>query len=302
MRICVFGAGSLGSAMGALLASHHDVTLVGRSANTSPIKSDGLVLQGAVTGTIRLDATDTIENLDPPDLLLIATKAYSTPSVIEVCDGWLGKDACVLTLQNGLGNLEMLRTWRGDKAFGGTTTMGSSLVRPGVVRIAGIGKTMVGSDRDARTAGAIASSFRAAGVPTIVRKDVFGQIWAKAIINASINPLTAILRVPNGELIKSQTLSRLMAEICAESELVAAESGVRLPAKSMYPLARYVAEETASNRSSMLRDVELGRRTEIAHINGRICRHGEAAGVPTPLNKALVSIVESIEAGTAEKG
>ncbi len=302
MRICVFGAGSLGSAIGALLAGHHEVTLVGRSVNVSPIKTGGLNLQGAVTGTVKMDARDSVEGIVPPDLLLITTKAYSTSSVIDACDGWLRDDTKVLTLQNGLGNLEMLRAWRGEMAFGGTTTMGSSLIEPGIVRIAGMGKTLVGSDLDPASARSIASAFRVAGISTAVRSGITGEIWAKAIVNASINPLTAILRVPNGDLVKSRTLSRLVAEICSECELVAAGSGVRLPVKSVYPRARSVAIETASNRSSMLRDIELGRKTEIAAINGQICRHGEEAGVPTPLNAMLVSVIESLEAGTAEKG
>lgn len=301
MKICVFGAGSLGSAIGGLLADHHDVTLVGRRINVDPIVQNGLNVQGVINKTVNLDASDSVQGLDPPELLLIVTKAYSTSSVVDACADWVHEDTMVLTLQNGLGNLEQLRAWRGQRAIGGTTTMGASLVMPGVVRIAGIGSTIIGSDMDPKAARSVVSAFESAGIPTTTRRDIHAQIWAKAIVNASINPLTAILRVPNGDLVRSRTLSRLMAEICFECEAVADASGVKLPWKSMYQRARSVARQTAGNRSSMLRDVELGRRTEIDSINGYLCRCGEEASIPTPLNEALVSIVKSLEAGTAEK-
>jgi 2-dehydropantoate 2-reductase len=301
MKICVFGAGSLGSAIGGLLADRHDVTLIGRRVNVDPIIMNGLRIEGVVSKMVRLDASDTVQGLDPPDLLLVVTKAYSTSSVVDACSSWIRDDTIVLTLQNGLGNLERLRAWRGGKAIGGTTTMGAFLVMPGVVRIAGMGRTIIGSDIDPKAARSVASALESAGMPATARRDIHSQIWAKAIVNASINPLTAILRVPNGDLVRSRTLSRLMADICSECEAVAAASGIKLPSKSMYQSARSVARQTAGNRSSMLRDIELGRRTEIDSINGYLCRCGEGAGVPTPLNYALVSIVKSLEAGTAEK-
>ena len=301
MKICVFGAGSLGSAIGGLLSDRHDLTLVGREVNISPILKDGLRLQGAVRRTVRIGASSTVEGLDTPDLLIVATKAHSTSSVVDACSGWIGDETRVLTLQNGLGNLEKLRSWRGDRAIGGTTTMGAYLVKPGVVRIAGMGRTIIGSDIDPAWARSIATSFRDAGVPATTRKDIYSEIWAKAIVNASINPITAILRVPNGDLVRSRTLSKLMADVISECEAVAEASGIALPVKSMYRRARAVAKETAGNRSSMLRDIELGRKTEIDSINGYLCRCGEAVAVPTPLNRALVSIVESLEAGTSEK-
>ncbi|UCE91636.1 MAG: 2-dehydropantoate 2-reductase [Methanobacteriota archaeon] len=301
MRICVFGAGSLGSAVGGMLASHHEVVLVGRKANVSPIAEDGLRIRGVVSRTVKLDASDSVKDFAPPDLLIVATKAYSTSSVVDACSGWISGDTKVLTLQNGLGNLEKLRAWRGDRAIGGTTTMGASLVAPGIVRIAGIGKTIVGSELDPNAASKVSSAFRSAGIPAVTRREIHSEIWAKAIVNASINPLTAILRIPNGDLIESRTLSRLMAEICSECESVAEASAITLPVKSMYRRARSVARETAGNRSSMLRDIELGRRTEIDCINGHLCRSGEVAGVPTPLNNALVSMIKSLEAGTSEK-
>lgn len=302
MRVCIFGAGSIGSCIGGLLAEDHEVTLVGRKANVEAIRSEGLNLHGAVERQVTLDAREYIADVPTPDLLIVTTKAYSTSAVIEACRDWVTDHTMTLTLQNGLGNLEQLRDWRGDMAIGGTTTMGASLVAPGKVQVAGLGRTILGSGENPKPAKALAAMFRVAGLPTGTKPDIQGEIWSKAIINASINPISAVLRVANGELIRSRVVSRLMSEICLECESVAAGYGITLPYKSMYARTRMVARQTASNRSSMLRDIELGRRTEIGNINGEICRIGTRMGVQTPLNTALVAMVESIEKHAAEKG
>jgi len=302
MRICVYGAGSLGSAIGGMLAEQHDVVLIGRTANVEAIQKSGLELRGIIKKKVEAEAYPSINGLAPPDLMLITTKSYNTMAVAEACRDWVTADTKVLTLQNGLGNIETLREWLGQSVFGGTTTMGASLVSPGIVQIAGVGRTIIGADIDRESAAYISSIFRKAGMPSAVAREIDGEIWAKAIVNASINPLTAVLRVANGALLESRTISRLMSEICLECESVANAAGIRLPVASVYRRARTVAQETAHNRSSMLRDIELGRKTEISSINGHICRVGARGGVATPLNRALVAMVESLESRPAEKG
>lgn len=295
MRICVFGAGSLGSALGALLAKSNDVTLVGRPAHVEAVRRRGLSIVGERRMKVHPQAFDGISGLAPPDLILVATKAYSTGTVIEGCRSWVSEDTMVLTLQNGLGNLEQLRGWVGCRAFGGTTTMGATMLRPGVVRIAGIGQTIVGSDADPDGASGISRAFRESGIPVRTSDNVHGEMWAKAIVNACINPLTAILRVPNGRLLSSPSMSRLVAEVCGECEQVARAIPVPLPGQSMVARVRKVARNTSKNTSSMLQDVIRGRKTEIREINGYICRIGDSMDVQTPLNDALVGMVESLE-------
>ncbi len=302
MRICVYGAGSLGSAIGGMLAEQHDVVLIGRAANVEAIQKGGLELRGVIQKKVAAEAYPSIDGLAPPDLMLITTKSYNTRAVVEACRGWTKADTKVLTLQNGLGNIETLREWLGPSAFGGATTMGASLVSPGIVKIAGVGRTVIGADIDRESAVCISSIFRKAGMPSSVATGIDGEIWTKTIVNASINPLTAVLRVTNGALLESRATSRLMSEICLECESVANAAGISLPVASVYRRARAVARETGPNRSSMLRDIELGRKTEIANINGHICLVGARVGVATPLNRALVAMVESLESPPAEKG
>ena len=302
MRICVYGAGSLGSAIGGMLADEHKVSFIGRPANVEAILKNGLTIRGAVSRTVAAEAYSTIEGVPPPELMLITTKSYNTRAVIDTCRSWVGEGTKVLTLQNGLGNLELIRGWKGRSAFGGTTTMGAVLEAPGIVRLSGVGKTVVGGDLDADSAEEISSLFSLAGIPSSVSADINGEIWAKAIVNASINPLTAILGVRNGVLLESAAVSRLMSDICHECQQVAEASGVTLPPPAPYERVQLVARQTSENRSSMLRDVELGRQTEIESINGFICRLGVKVGVPTPLNRSLLSMVQSLAYRPAEKG
>ena len=302
MRICVYGAGSLGSAIGGILADKHEISFIGRPANVEAILKNGLTIKGAFSRTVDAEAYSTIEGVRPPELMLITTKSYNTRAVMDACRNWVGEDTKVMTLQNGLGNLEILREWKGRSAFGGTTTMGAVLESPGIVRLSGVGKTVVGGDIDAESAEEISSLFRTAGIPSSVSTDINGEIWAKAIVNASINPITAILGVRNGALLESKVVSRLISDICHECERVAGAAGVSLPPPTPYERVQLVARETAENRSSMLRDVELGRQTEIESINGFICRFGVKEGVQTPLNRSLCSMVQSLAYRRAEKG
>ncbi|OGS42586.1 MAG: hypothetical protein A3K67_01650 [Euryarchaeota archaeon RBG_16_62_10] len=303
MQIAVFGAGSLGSALGGLLAYEHEVVLVGRKEHMGAVRRSGLRIVDDIRRIVKLEAVMSLRGRGDVDLLIVTTKAYDTKSAIDECKRWTGRHTRVLTLQNGLGNLELIRSWRGQLGFGGTTTMGATLLSPGVVRLSGFGRTVIGSDMDVREAGTIAKAFSSCGIPVSVTANIGGEIWAKAAVNACINPTTAVLRVRNGRLLESDSVMRLVRAVSVECEQVARAASVRLPCRPLFKKVVEVATETSENVSSMLRDIELGRRTEIEQINGGFCRVGDEQGVPTPMNKALTSMVRALEASTAkEKG
>jgi len=295
MRVLVFGAGALGSALGGILTRKHDVVLVGRKENMDAIARNGLSLSGEFELLHEVEAHESPDSIAPPDMILLTTKAYDTRSAVAALSGLPWDDPSVLTLQNGLGNMEVLRAWKGPKAFGGTITMGAQLVSPGHVKVSGLGRIVVGADMDEAGARKIADMFSGCGLTARVTKDIEAEIWAKALVNACINPVTAVLRVPNGRLLESETIVHLMSDICDECAAVAESVGVTLPEERMMDRVRSVAADTAANRSSMLRDIELGRRTEIGQLNGMICRIGSAHGVPTPLNRAMVAMVEAMQ-------
>jgi 2-dehydropantoate 2-reductase len=295
MRISIFGAGSLGSALGGLLAGTNEVTLIGRRPHVDEIRRNGLILVGDRTRSIRLKAAVNVSAVAPPELLIVTTKAYDTEEAVRICKPWIDKETMVLTLQNGLGNLEHLRAWKGSIAFGGTTTMGATLLSPGRVRVSGIGKIVVGADMNPTGAAMLARVFSNAGIPVKVMNDISREIWAKAVVSACINPITAVLRVPNGKLLDSPILSRFIREICQECVDVSCSEGIRMSSDSMYARVRTVARDTSRNLSSMLQDVQRGKRTEIGQINEAFCRTGEGNGISTPLNNALVAMICSLE-------
>jgi 2-dehydropantoate 2-reductase len=294
MEICIFGAGSLGSALGGILSRMNDVTLIGRRENMNAVRRSGLKLLGDYDATVRLEARETIRELDPPELLIITTKAYDTAEAIKSCRNWADRDTKVLTLQNGLGNLELLRKWKRTGAFGGTTTMGANLLSPGTVRVSGLGRTVIGSDCDPAGARAIVAAFRSCGLQAEVEGHIFDAIWSKAAVNACINPIATVLRIPNGKLVESSVISRLIKDVSIECELVARAVGVGVPSGSTIRRARAVCKDTRENVTSMLQDVLRGRRTEIGQINGVICSLGDRHGISTPLNDSLVAMVSSM--------
>jgi 2-dehydropantoate 2-reductase len=294
MRICVFGAGSLGSFLGGMLAEKHTVTLVGRRKNMDAIRTKGLTLVGDKRITVHPDARETVRGILPPELLIICTKAYDTEEAIRSCRSLADDETLVLTLQNGLGNLDLLRKWKKARAFGGTTTAGAFLQSPGVVRVSGLGGTVIGSDLDRAGSARIVRVFSSCGLPTSVTSDVVSAIWSKAIVNACINPTAAILRVPNGRLLKSAVIERFMEAVCEECKRVAKATGEARFSQSLFPCVRTVCKDTSKNISSMLQDVLVHKQTEIMQINGAFCEAGDRSGMATPLNDALVAMITSL--------
>ena len=296
MRICIFGAGALGSAFGGMLTLKHDVILIGRKPHVDAIRKSGLVIDGDVRGRYKPCAFTRISGLEPPDLLLITTKAYDTRNAVRECRNWIKRGTTVLTLQNGLGNLEILEEWVGTRAFGGTTTLGARTLGPGKIRISGLGKTIVGSTKNPDRAKSLATTFRSSGISAGYTRNIVSEIWGKAIVSACVNPMTAVLRVPNGRLLESRATSRLVRELSTECESIARACGVKLPSRLMYPRVCTVLNDTAKNHSSMLQDVSRGKRTEIVQINGAFLRLAQEHALPAPLNEVLVALVQTLEA------
>ena len=203
----------------------------------------------------------------------------------------------MLSLQNGVGNVEALSAALGaGRVLGGATAQGANLVGPGHVRHAGAGETVIGEPGGgAARAQRAAAVFNGCGIPARITDDLAAVIWSKLVINAAINPLTALLRVRNGALAELPAARALMEAAAAEAAAVAAARGVRL----LYPDARArvveVARATAENISSMHADARAKRRTELEQINGAVAAEADRLSVPAPMNRALVALVRAME-------
>ncbi len=289
MDIVVFGAGSLGSLVGGLLARAHSVTLVGRDPHVAAVREAGLSLSGAVETTVHPDASTT-----PPesaDLAVVTVKAFDTAAAAAaLADTAL--DAA-LSLQNGLGNEATLAAALDCPVLAGTCTYGARLDGPGTVACTGIGEITVGSRDGGRTmtADRVGAAFDAAGIETTVASDMPRRLWEKLAVNAGINATTALARLPNGALCDGPA-GETAREAARETAAVAREAGVDLSEPAASEAVETVASATADNTSSLHQDVLAGKRTEIDAINGAVV---DRAAQAVPVNETLTRLVRAWE-------
>lgn len=230
----------------------------------------------------------------PVDVALLLVKSWQTKRAAQEAAQLLKPNGTAVTLQNGLGNVETLAAAVGaTRAALGVTTLGATLERPGYVRHAGAGDIYLGQAAETETAvAALAGVLRQAGLPASTSGNVLGLAWSKLAINAAINPLTALLRQPNGYLADNAAARRLMMATAREVQAVTAAWHIDLTMADAADAAWQVAQATAVNQSSMLQDVRRGAPTEIEAICGAVVANGRLPGVPTPLNAAWLRLVQ----------
>jgi len=296
MRIAFFGAGAIGSLFGGLLSKDHDVLLVGRKPHIEAIQARGLEVEGLTRAIFEPKASTTMKGFDP-ELVMVTVKAYDTEAAAKHIGKHVGKSAFIMSLQNGLDNLEKLTIVSGDRLLAGLTSHGVTFQDFGRIKHAGNGDTVVGDVTGGYPdmAAEVARMITDAGIVTRVAQDIRYEVWLKAAVNAAINPATAITGLKNGSLLVQKGLTRLVEDAANETALVALARGVIMDPKMAIEKAREVAALTADNKSSMLQDVERCKRTEIESICGAIVRYGEMGGVETPVNRGLLTLVKAIE-------
>ena len=305
MNVSIIGTGAMASLFGARLSRFADVALLGTwTEAVQAFRREGIHVEGE--GTFRVHAASDPDDAPPADLAILLVKSYQTERAALWAARTLKPQGVALTIQNGLGNVEILAARVGvDRAMLGVTTQGATLLGAGRVRPGGRGMTHLGflpieraAPRDWSAdslAYEVTALLNAADLSSVVSANVEALAWGKVIINAAINPLTAILRVPNGALAQADDTLELMWSIVSEAVAVAKAHHVELPYPNPFERVKAVALATATNHSSMLQDVLKGRPTEIDAINGKIVEHGRAVGVPTPINATLTALVRAIE-------
>jgi len=304
MRVALIGAGALGGVIGFYLSAVADVVLVDPwTEHVAVMAAHGLRCEREGVEAARpVRAVSDPALAGPVEAALVLVKSRQTPWAATVARTVLAGAGVAYTLQNGLGNREILVEALGEERVGqGVTALGGTLLGPGRVRHAGQGPTLFGAAPDRAMAVALADLFTRAGLPAEVREDVAGLVWGKLIVNAGINALTALLRVPNGALVEALAARELLAAAAREAAEVAAALGVHLPYADPVEHALDVARATAANRSSTLQDVLRGAPTEIDAINGAVAREGARLGVPTPINALLAGLVAALEATAGQR-
>ena len=299
MHFLVVGPGAMGCLFAAgLKRAGYEVTLLDYLPERArQINNRGIFVQG-VTGEYNVKVPAVVDEISiQPDVVLICVKSYTTKQAAEKIKSWLSPEAFVVTLQNGVGNLEILEEIFGKKkVFGGITAQGSTLLGPGKIRHAGQGETIIGPEEDPDSPlERIVSAFNTAGFNTRSIKNVVDLIWGKLIINVGINSLSAITRLKNGRLAELNGSRRVMETAVKEAVAVAAAKNIQLPYPDPFGRVMEVCRDTAENIASMLQDVLKQRMTEVDFINGAIVREGIALGIPTPVNHTLTCLVKTIQ-------
>jgi len=239
-----------------------------------------------------VQATSNASDCRGTKLALVLVKSWQTERSASQLGECLAEDGLAVTLQNGLGNDGILSQALGDKRVScGVTTLGATLLAPGLVRSAGDG--MITLMADSRLAG-LSQMLALAEFAVSLTEKMEPAIWGKLTINAAINPLTALLRLRNGGLLVNAPACDLMGELAGETAKVSEACGVILPFSDPKKEVENVARRTADNISSMLQDVLRGAPTEVDAINGAVVRLGEQKGVPSPINRVIYSLVKAL--------
>lgn len=281
----------MGTYLAGVLSKDNSVILLGKE----DIVLKEITIEGSTD--IRTDVvyTTSASRIEDAQCIILCTKSYDTRSAVKQIGAHISKDAYVVSLQNGLKNEAVISEYVDtDKVVGGVTSHGFTFKEKGRVLHTGMGDTIIGkypSGEDKRVDD-IADIFTEAGIPTGVTNNVYGHIWKKVIINAGINPITALTGIKNGDILENTDLKWLMQKVCSEAAHVASTQ-VELPVADPVKAAEEVAKNTSENLSSMLQDIMNERQTEIDCINGAIIDIGKNAGIDTPFNRILWSLVKA---------
>lgn len=295
MRLVIFGAGAVGSLLGAFLArTGHDILLIGRKAQIEAIDREGLHVDGLTTLTVHPRVAESLRPGERSAMVILTVKSYDTEQACYEISKAVSPRP-ILSVQNGLGNLEAMERglsrggWSNPRLYIALSVLswGVTLVDYGHVRHAGTGSFLMGDFAGGRAAKRFASLFEGVGISTQYTNDILSAVWKKAVINAAINPVTALYKVPNGEILTEPLRSQALTLMHEAMEVARAEG---------YPFAEHemeedffrVLEKTSTNLSSMLQDVNRGKKTELDNISGVILSLGAKHGMKLPRTEKIV--------------
>ncbi|HET8567515.1 MAG TPA: 2-dehydropantoate 2-reductase [Candidatus Limnocylindria bacterium] len=267
-RVAILGMGAIGSVVRRALDGRVDLVEVDRTKR--PLRGDEA----------------------PVDVAVVTTKTFGTAWAAEQAARLLDHGGVALTIQNGLGNYETLAKRLGEgRVEVGVIWVGAQLRDDGSLFATGPGRVDIG--RSSRL-DALAAAMEGGGMTVTRVDDPWRAVWTKLVANAAMNATTALFRCTNGELLAHPAGAPLADELAREVARVATARGVAIADDAAVAQWRGIADRLGANRSSMLQDVEAGRPTEVAAINGAVADAGEAVGVPAPTNRAMALLVSAL--------
>jgi 2-dehydropantoate 2-reductase len=291
MKITVMGAGAVGCYYGGMLArAGHAVTLVGRAQHVDAVRRKGLLLDTqSFQAHVPMEASTDASGARDAKLVLFCVKSTDTASAAEGLAPHLEPDALVLSLQNGVDNVERLQSVLQQEIAPAAVYVATEMAGPGHVKHHGRGELVIGAlSRE------IAALFTVAGVPVQISDNVMGALWEKLVLNCAYNALSAISQLPYGRLVRGEGVEAVMRDVVQECLAVANAAGVTLP-EGTWEAVQRIARTMPTQLSSTAQDLARGKRSEIDHLNGYVVRKGKALGIATPANRVLHALVKLLE-------
>jgi len=298
-RIAVVGAGAVGGYFGGMLArAGAPVVMVGRRAFVDAVKSASLKLDTLrFNETVGVEASTDIEAARGADIALFCVKTTDTAETSSSLAPLLATGAIVVAMQNGVDNVEQIRTASGIDALECVVYVAASVPQPGIVKHVGRGDLVVGP-RNERTERFVAL-FERAGVSCRISDNIEGELWTKLVWNCALNAVSGLGRAKYGQIAASADAWKVVEDVVYEVLAVARAANIHPPGledpKAALAGALKIAQQMSEAISSTGQDMQRGKRTEIDSLNGYIARHGAQLGVPTPVNHALYALVKLAE-------
>ena len=297
-RVGIIGSGAMGTLFGFHLARHCDVTMLdsNKSVLDAIERSGGLSVNDEPVRPVK--AGRHARDLFGSNAVFLFVKAVDTLRALRPFAGELSPSTPIVSLQNGVGNEESIKTALGGAVpvVLGITTESSLTTAPGRVRSSEEGNTIVGSaGASPATSRSVAEMLTESGMRASVVYDIRPHLWGKLVANAAINALSALLDCESGAILNNANAARLAESLAEEAAAVAAAQKINLPFVNPWQYVTQVIAVGADSKSSMAFDLESGHPSEIDHINGAICAAGRRTGVPTPYNDAMVRLIKAKE-------
>jgi 2-dehydropantoate 2-reductase len=303
MRICFIGAGALGCSLGGILSEGgSEVFLIDlNTAHVETLNRDGLrITEAGQERTVKVNAAVDYKGIGPVDLVIVLVKSFHTRDAVAAAASVIGPNTTVMSLQNGLGQEEIIHEIVGrERVIAGKTYAGGVLLGPGRVLAGRVGKPTYIGEFDGRVTPrveAIAAEFNRAGLETSVSTNIAGTIWDKLLINVATGAWCAVTGGPYGVVFSTPEIRESALAAIAEAMAVAKALGVAVTMKT--PEEAWEKSGfglPADFKTSMLQSLEAGQKSEVDFINGAVVRNGERCNIPTPVNRTLVAVVKGIE-------
>ena len=299
MRIAIMGTGGTGGYFGGLLArAGEEVTFIARGDHLEAIRKNGLAIKSVLSGdfSIPANATDNTQDIGPVDFVLFCVKAYDNAAAADQIRPLIGPQTVVLSVQNGIDNEQQIGEVIGPEHIVGCVSYVSSIIEsPGVIaQTGGPGKIVFGEMQggtSARTE-ALQSTLQNSGIAAELHSNIQTALWQKFLGICAVNGVTALTRLPLGEILACEEARNLMRGTMEEVDAVARASGAALPEGSVDQSMDFFSSMGASVRGSMYYDLAGGRRLELEVLNGAVVRLGAEHGIPTPINSTIYAALK----------